>query len=149
MNLKEVCQHEVATIRKEQNILEAAKKMRDEHTGSLVVIQPENKYSIPCGIVTDRDILIQLIAQKLPAEKFMVEDIMSNNPICAREEDDVFETIQQMRRKGIRRMPVIDEHQSLIGMIAMDDLLSVIAKELKNLSGIMSQERRQESQNRP
>jgi CBS domain-containing protein len=149
MKVGEICNREVVIARKKDTLLEAGKRMREYHVGCLVVIEEEKGQRVPVGMLTDRDILMEVLAESIALEKISVEDIMISDLVTAREEDDVYDTIQQMRRKGIRRIPVVDQKQNLIGILAMDDLLELLSEEMKGLSGIFVREQQRETQTRP
>ncbi|HCU24446.1 MAG TPA: CBS domain-containing protein [Deltaproteobacteria bacterium] len=149
MHVGDICHRDVAVIGRRESLLEAARRMRESHVGSLVVIDPKEGEPVPVGILTDRDILVQVLTAGVSPQSVAAEDIMASHLVTAREEDGVFETIQQMQRKGIRRIPVVNSKQSLTGILTLDDLLEYFAKELKNLSGISSLERERETTSHP
>lgn len=149
MKIREICNRDVAVIGRKESLYEAARRMRDSHVGSLVVIDEKEERPIPVGILTDRDILIQVLSQGVSPRGISVEDIMVTDLLAVRDEDDVFETIQQMRKKGVRRVPVVDSTGTLVGILTLDDLLEFLSKELKNLSGISSLGREREAVTHP
>ena len=149
MKVGEICNREVIIARKEESLLEAGKRMREFHVGSLVVIQESEGERIPIGILTDRDILMEVLSEGVPLEKIEVRDIMSSSPVTVSQEEGVFETIDLMRRHGIRRVPVVDAQRSLVGVLALDDLLEFLSEELKSLSKIFSFQQEQEALHRP
>lgn len=149
MKVGEICKREVATIRKEDSLLEAGKRMRSHHVGSLVVVEETDSQRFPIGILTDRDILIEVLAEGISLEKISVGDIMATDLVTAKEDEDVFETIQKMRKKAIRRIPVVDPGKNLIGIITMDDVIEIITEEIRDLSGIFSREKEREARTRP
>ena len=149
MKVGEICNQEVIIAQKEESLLEAGKRMREFHVGSLVVIQESEGERIPIGILTDRDILMEVLSEGVPLEKIEVRDIMSSSPVTVSQEEGVFETIDLMRRHGIRRVPVVDAQRSLVGVLALDDLLEFLSEELKSLSKIFSFQQEQEALHRP
>ncbi len=149
MKVGEICNREVVICRKESSLLEAAKLMREFHVGSLVVVEERGKEKTPVGIITDRDILVEVLAEGVEAHKVAVDDIMATDLVRVKPEDDMYDAIQEMRRKGIRRIPVVDSKQNLVGILSMDDVLEVLGEELKNLSSIYSREKEEEKQKRP
>jgi predicted transcriptional regulator len=149
MKVRDLYHREVSVIGKEDSLLEAGKRMREHHVGSLVVVEEQGDRLMPVGIITDRDILIQVLTEGVPLEKISVQDIMAENPTLAGEEDSISETIQRMRRKGIRRIPVVDSRQNLTGILTLDDLLEVLAEEIRGLSEISGRGREWEALKRP
>lgn len=144
MRVGEVCNREVVMVGKEATLLEAAKLMRNQHVGTVVVVEEQNGNPIPVGILTDRDMVIALIAEEVPLNAVSVGDVMSVELIIARESDGLFETVEHMRDRGIRRLPVVAENGSLVGIIAVDDVLELLAEQLTALVKLVDCERRRE-----
>jgi signal-transduction protein with cAMP-binding, CBS, and nucleotidyltransferase domain len=130
------------------SIQEAARLMRDNHVGCLVVIKQSEGRVEPVGIVTDRDIVIELIAKAVPIEDVTVGDIMSFALLKVGENETVFETAQRMRSRGVRRVPVITNSGELAGILALDDILSLLGEELSLLSRLTQREAEQEAKKR-
>lgn len=148
MRLHEVCIREVVSAERRMSIKEAARLMRSHHVGALVVVDAGRKGPIPIGIVTDRDIVIQVVAAGLDPESLTVGDIMPLDLITASEDQEVFDIVEQMQHHGIRRMPVIDNEGVLAGIIAVDDLFDLLSMHLTSLAKTASTERRHELQAR-
>ena len=130
------------------SIKEAARLMRDNHVGCLVVIKQSEGRVEPVGIVTDRDIVIELIAKAVPIDDVSVGDIMSFALLKVDEDETVFETAQRMRSRGVRRVPVITNTGELAGILALDDILSLLGEELSLLSRLTQREAEQEAKKR-
>ncbi len=130
------------------SIEEAARLMRDNHVGCLVIIRQSEGRVEPVGIMTDRDIVIELIAKSVPIEDVTVGDIMSFALLKVTEDETVFETAQRMRSRGVRRVPVITNSGELAGILALDDILSLLGEELSLLSKLMQREAEQEATKR-
>ena len=148
MRVGEVCNREVVVISREATLLEAAKLMRSQHVGTVVVADEQNGNPIPVGILTDRDMVIALIAEEVPLNAVSVGDVMSAELIIARESDGLFETVEHMRDRGVRRLPVVAENGSLVGILAVDDVLDLLAEQLTALVKLVACERRREEQRR-
>lgn len=148
MRVGEVCNREVVVIDRNATLLEAAKLMRSEHVGDVVVTDEQDGNQIPVGILTDRDMVIALIAEEVPLNAVSVGDVMSFELIIARESDGWFETIERMRDRGIRRLPVVAENGSLVGILTVDDMLDLLAEQLSALVRLVASERRHEEQRR-
>lgn len=118
--------------------------MREHHAGDIVVTEESGAKVVPIGIVTDRDIVMAIVARELSPEGLSVGDIMTGGLVTAKARDGVFETIQLMRTEGIRRAPIVDDTGALVGIVSLDDLLELLAEELGNLAGLLRQERRRE-----
>ena len=133
MPIGEICNREVVFSYPNHTVREAALLMREYHVGDLVVVE-ENGKRKPVGTVTDRDIAISIVALGLDPDVIRVGDIMGPELVTVRENQGVFETIQQMRLKGVRRLPIVGEEGALVGIVAVDDLVALFADELSELS---------------
>jgi CBS domain-containing protein len=136
MSLERICSKDVVTISPDATVLEAAKLMHFKHIGCLVVIDG----SRPIGILTDRDIVLKLVAsEKKPAET-AVKHVMTANPTMVNVNYDVLDAVRLMRTRGVRRLPIVDEHRHLLGIITMDDLLTAFSAEVGDLAGVVQKE---------
>lgn len=140
MTLKTICNREVLIAGKDDSIFEAARLMREYHAGDVVIVDDKHGARYPVGIVTDRDIVIELIAKKVDADSVTLGDLMCRDIVIAKEDEDVFDAIKVMRQKGIRRLPVVDNGGGLVGIITVDDLIDLIAEQLSDLVGIIGKE---------
>jgi CBS domain-containing protein len=118
--------------------------MRTHHVGDVIVVDRSARGLIPVGIVTDRDIVVQVIASGLDPARLTAGDIMAIDLVIATEDQSAFETVAQMQRHAVRRIPVVDRFGCLAGIVAGDDLLELFAMHLSSLSKISSSERKQE-----
>ena len=148
MNIGKYCSHNVITAQKESSIYEAAQLMRRHHIGVLVIVTGNSDGNRPVGIITDRDIVMEVIAEQIPLDAVTIEDVMTRSPLVGREDDDIFSTMEIMREKGIRRLPVIDSLGLLTGILTTDDLLQVIYEEMGNIISLITREQMQELKKR-
>jgi len=148
MAIGEICNREVVIVQRDTTIQEAAKLMRSHHAGALVVVKEVAGKRHPVGLVTDRDLVIEVLAPELDASVITVGDIMLPKPVTVPETTGVFEAIQFMRDKAVRRLPVVDGLGALIGIVALDDLLSLLADELSELSTLVTREQKREMDSR-
>jgi CBS domain-containing protein len=146
MSIGELCNRDVAFAMRETTIAAAARLMRHYHVGSLVVVDEKAGRRVPVGIITDRDIVVEVVATGLDAGTITVGDIMVHEIVTAPESMGVMETIQLMRVKGVRRLPVVDAGGGLAGIVTVDDLLDVLAEELSELARIVVREQVREAQ---
>lgn len=130
------------------SIQQAAGLMRDHHVGCLVVVRENEDRVEPAGIVTDRDIVVELIAKGIPIDEVTVGDIMSFALLKVCEDDSIFECAQRMRSRGVRRVPVITNNGALAGILALDDILSLLGEELSLLCKLTEREAEQEAKKR-
>ena len=148
MKVGEVCNREVIVLDREGTILEATQLMRRHHVGSVVVTSEQSGVLVPVGILTDRDIVVELLAEQVPLEAVAVGDAMSADLLTVREEEELMEVIQQMRSRGVRRVPVVTHSGALTGVLAVDDLIDLIAEQLGDLVRLIGNEQQRERQNR-
>ena len=136
MPVGEICNREVVVAERTTTIVEAAQLMRRYHVGDLVVVDEVQDRRVPVGMVTDRDLVVDVIAREQPFASCTVSAVMSATVVCVPETAGVIETIQLMRSHGVRRVPVVDAGGALVGILAADDLLDLLAEELSALARI-------------
>ena len=146
MRLGEICTRNVITVERHTPVPEMARMMRSHHVGNVIVVDHAARGPVPVGIVTDRDIVVQVIAAGLDSTRLTAGDIMTLDLITASDDQNAFDTVEQMQRNGIRRLPVVDRMGSLVGVIAADDLLELFAIQLTSLSKVAASERKLELQ---
>jgi CBS domain-containing protein len=150
MKIGSLCNQKIICARKDETVLTAARRMRDHHVGSLVIIEGDDDHCVPAGILTDRDIVVGVIArdsEHLP--QLLVGDIMTRKPVIAVSEDEVSEVVKTMRRYGIRRIPVVDTDGCLLGIASLDDIIEHLAEQLSTLAQTVIRQPRAERQSRP
>ena len=145
-SIGEYCNREVVFATKNMSIPEAAQLMRQHHVGDLVVVDETDGKRIPVGIVTDRDMVIEIIAKSLDVNDFDVGDIMNSQLVNIQNSETVFNTIRLMRAKGVRRIPVVNQEGSLEGIMTVDDILGILAEEMSELARIPQSEKKNEAQ---
>jgi CBS domain-containing protein len=148
MKVGEICNREVVVVDREAAILEAAQLMRRHHVGDVVVTEEREGLRVPVGILTDRDIVVELLAEQVPLEAVAVGDAMSSELLTVSEEEEVMDAIQRMRGGGVRRVPVVDHSGALAGILAVDDLIDLIAEQLSDLVKLIGNEQQREQQRR-
>ena len=147
MRTGQVCNRTVVVVAKDTTLADAAKLMREHHVGSLVVAQ--NTYGRkPVGIVTDRDMVVEVMAADLDYRTLTVGEIMGAKLVVAKEADDTLDTLKLMRARGVRRLPVVTEKGDLAGIVTIDDLLEIVAEELEDVVHAIGNEQTRESKRR-
>ena len=136
MHVGQICTTETIYCERDETIQGAALLMRKNHVGDLVVIEQPNGERVPVGILTDRDIVVSVIALGLDPASLLVGDVMSDDLLTCSEADDVYETIERMRQRAIRRVPVVNAAGTLTGVVSVDDLLEFLAEEMGELARI-------------
>ncbi len=148
MKAGEFCNREVAFIEKSASVAEAAMVMREQHVGSVVVVDEANGVTGPIGMLTDRDIVIEFVTQGVAPEDVEAGDAVGPELVTVNEETALYETIELMLRHGVRRVPVVDSDGALVGLFASDDALELLTEQLQHLTSLVSKQRRQESKRR-
>ncbi|MCZ7564160.1 MAG: CBS domain-containing protein [Burkholderiales bacterium] len=148
MSLGQLCNRVVVVTTRGTGMDEAARLMREHHVGSLVVVDETALGRKPVGIVTDRDIVIEVVAAGVAPASVTVGDVMGPELVTARESDEPWDTIQRMRAKGVRRVPVVDGEGVLIGIVTVDDLVETVAEQLEGLVKVIGQEQAREARTR-
>jgi CBS domain-containing protein len=121
---------ELVTARPEQTIGAVAAKMEKANVGAVIVVDPSRKV---VGIVTDRDIALAL-GQEQATPQSPVNDIMTKDVVTIWEDEGVFNATQYLCGKKVRRLPVVDHSDRLVGMVTFDDLVAVLAREFSNVA---------------
>jgi len=145
MPIGDVCIRDVVIASRETNVREAARLMAQNHVGNLVVIEDIGGRRVPVGIVTDRDIVRNVVAEGLDARVFTLGDLVARELVTTEEHQGIYECMQQMRINGIRRMSVVDGKGGLVGIISLDDLIQLLAEEMSELAKIIVREQARET----
>jgi CBS domain-containing protein len=140
MTAGEYCNREVIITEQDASVTEAAMLMRKHHVGDLVVIERQGEKILPIGIITDRDIVIEVIAQKADPDSLIIKDIMSEGLITAEEKETLLDTLALMKNQGIRRIIVVDSQGSLQGLLSADDAIELIAEAMNDLTKLVKRE---------
>lgn len=145
MAIGEICNREVVVIEAGTTVAEAAQLMREHHVGDLVVVREYSGRNEPIGIVTDRDLVVEVMAAEIDPSTLSVGEIMGLELVKVSENTGVFEAMSYMRDKGVRRMPVVDARGGLAGLVTLDDLLELLSEELAELSKLTRREQAKEA----
>jgi len=151
MNIGKLCQRNVVTVREFDDLTQAAQLMREKHVGYLVVIAPspaENALR-PIGILTDRDIVVAVVGRDINPRELRVGDIMTREPVVIGEGKSVSAALREMRRIGVRRLPIVGSAGQLVGVVSLDDILDHVACDLLEAAGSLRNEHLIESALRP
>lgn len=145
----EYCNRDVVIVGRSDSIVKAARLMREHHVGDVLVVEPRNGERVPVGILTDRDIVVEVIAEETELDSLTIQDVMSFKLVTSNESDDLMVTIKRMRVNGIRRIPIVNQAGGLVGILSIDDILDVITEQLMDLDQIIINEQSKEKEHRP
>jgi len=138
MLLKEACTAGVVCCGPQTSALQAATLMRHKHVGDLVVVDDPQDDGIALGIITDRDIVIEVLGNGLDPATTSVGSLMRKPVIIAHETEDTTQVLQRMRTHGVRRLPVVAREGEVVGIITLDDLLRLFVGDAGALLDIMT-----------
>jgi CBS domain-containing protein len=140
MKVGDICKRQVVVANASTTLQEVAQKMRTNHIGTVVVVDDKDARR-PVGIVTDRDLVLEVIAPGLDARTITAGDVMTTSPAVARKDDDALWALKTLRDRGVRRLPVVDESGALAGIISLDDLMEHVCGALSDIVQALGTER--------
>ncbi len=144
MTIGEVCNRNVVCATRDTTVVEAANLMRHNHVGDLVVVEESDGRRTPLGIVTDRDLVVEVVAPGLDPKAIKVGELLIGRLTTVEERARSSDVVRLMATKGVRRMPVVDGAGTLVGIVTIDDLLPQLASQLSELSGLPLRSRERE-----
>ena len=148
MRVAEICSRDVAFIEADASVREAAMEMRRRHVGCLVVVDRRDAERVPRGIVTDRDLVVDVLAMAADPEALTVADVMTRQPITCNEHDSMYEAIDIMRVRCVRRLPVVGARGQLMGLVSANDLNSALGSCLRELAQVAPRSTAREAERR-
>lgn len=148
MTAGKYCNRDVVITEPNTTINEAAKLMRQHHVGDLVVVKKQGEENIPVGIVTDRDLVVEVLAQEVPLDAVTFKDVMSTDLVTVSEEETLLDTLALMRNHGVRRTLIVNDHGGLEGILSADDAIGLIAEAMNSLVKLVRHEIMHEEQER-
>ena len=137
MQIAEVCTRDVVACEPDTSIVDVARLMRDHHVGDVIVVERQEGRMVPVGIVTDRDLVIEILAADADPAPLTTADLIGGDLVTVRDTETVYDAIWHMRSRGIRRLPVVDARGSLVGVLTADDVTALLADELTQVARIM------------
>jgi CBS domain-containing protein len=148
VTLNDICTLNVAFCTRDTSLIQAARLMRERHTGTLVVVDDPEGERTPAGIVTDRDIVVEALANELDPAQTSVANIMGTRLVIGSAAETLPEAIERMRLHSVRRLPVVDRGGRLVGIVTLDDMLTLHARQAAALAEIVSKEQTHEQRAR-
>jgi CBS domain-containing protein len=148
MSVGEYCNREVVMVERTDTLEATINLLRQHHVGDVVVVSRDNQQVKPIGIVTDRDIVLEVLAQDVDPEAVTVGDIMSFELLTLQEHTSLLDALQLMRQRGVRRAPVVNASNELTGILAVDDVLELLAEALTDIVTLLRNEQEHERRRR-
>ena len=137
MPIEDLARDDVVSASPETSVPKLAQQMRDENVGSVVITNDNS----PTGIVTDRDLTTRVLAEETDSTDQTAEDVMSTDLCAVGPDAGFYEAVQVMSENGVRRLPVCDENDELVGIITADDLTELLADENQQLASVIQAQR--------
>lgn len=144
MRIGNLCSRSVHTVNAETPLVNAVREMHRHHIGSIIVTEEHGVTVRPIGIVTDRDVMRAELTMSSDLFSLSAGDAMSKQLLTMSESTGLSEAIDALRRRGVRRAPVVNEMGGLCGIVTLDDLLPAVAQELKELADLIGSQSRRE-----
>lgn len=132
--LGKICIKPVVTASAPMTVEQAARAMRSKNVGALIVVNAGR----PVGMLTDRDIAIEVVAKGLDPDTARVGDVMHRKPVTILQEQGILDAVKTFARTGVRRLPVVTKSGVLVGVIAVDDVIVLLGNEMGHLAGALS-----------
>lgn len=146
MKVGDICNRKVMVIDREDSALNAARMMRETHVGDLIIVTFDGDRRFPVGIVTDRDIALEIVAQEVDPDSVSVGDLFTASVLLtATEDEDLDVVLDSMRSHGVRRLPVVNQDGSLIGIVTVDDILDRMTDQLTDIVRLTVIQRQREA----
>jgi CBS domain-containing protein len=141
MTIGSICKRSVVVAPKDESIVDAAKRMRMMHVGTVIVVDERDGKQVPIGILTDRDIVLSVVASNAEQLPFLaVSQAMSDDLLTAGEDTSLADALRLMQERGVRRLPVLDHAGALVGIVTADDVIRFLAEELAQVVKLMNHE---------
>jgi CBS domain-containing protein len=137
MDLASLCKRRIVTVNRSASLQQAAALMREHHVGSLVVTESQDEGHRVCGLVTDRDLVIEVLARGLDAAHTPVGQLPEGKLVSAPMQADIDDAIALMQAHGVRRLLVRDDSGNLVGLVSFDDLLQSCGERLGALAEVV------------
>ena len=147
MTIGDICNRDVVVAPKTEMIVDAARRMRTSHVGALVVVENRNGEHVPIGILTDRDIVVSVVAGDPDHINYLlVSDVMSSDLITAQAHDSIEAALNKMHDHGVRRLPIVNGRGALVGIQTLDDVLRYLTAQQNELVALVVREQQHERQ---
>lgn len=134
MQVQDVCTHQAVSVSPAASVTDAARLMRQRHVGMLVVVEQPDGERIPVGVLTDRDIVIEVVAPEVPCAQLRVDEVMTRDPAVCSQDEQLLDAVARMRLHGIRRLPVLNAKGGLCGLLSLDDIYGALGVYLQEMS---------------
>jgi CBS domain-containing protein len=150
MRVSEICSRAVSHVTLSTSVIEAVRRMREEHVGDLVVVDERDGRQVPVGVLTDRDVVVGILARDADHLRTLdVRDVIGGTLVTASEDEDLAPVLRRMRSFGVRRVPVVDDKGSLAGVLSVDDVIPALSDEIAEVAALVARQAQREPERRP
>lgn len=136
MSVGTICSRIVHVAEPGERVIDVALRMRSANVGTVVVLDAQKR---PVGMLTDRDLVVRVIAEGREPEATRIEAVMTREPAVAAVDLPIEQALLRMRQRGVRRLPVVDTRGELIGIVSVDDIVELLAGEIGNVGRVLAQ----------
>lgn len=137
MSVGRICVRSVVVAEPDETVRDAARRMRSEEVGTLVVLDSDDR---PEGILTDRDVVVRCVAEYEDPDAMPVSVAMTGPARTIPEEAPIEDALSLMAAGGTRRLVVTDDDDRLVGMLALDDVLDLLAEEVETIGRLLGRQ---------
>jgi len=134
MHIGQICTRSLVTCKRDTPAVELARKMRDQHVADVLVVEERGGRLAPVGLVTDRDLVVEVIARGRDPNQVSAAELMCADLETALDSEFVYDAIWHMRKRQILRLPIVDSHGALVGVLTADDVAEFLASELTEVA---------------
>lgn len=131
-----IAREDVVSVLPDASATDVSKRLRDAGVGCVVVVERDR----PVGIVTDRDVAIDVVGAGADPDETTASDLMARELVTAHRDAGLYELVERMAAEKVRRMPLLDDHEQLAGIVTFDDLLVLLGDELDGLTDVVEAE---------
>ncbi len=134
MHIGQICTRSLVTCNRDMSAAELARKMRDQQVADVLVVEERGGRFTPVGLVTDRDLVVEVIARERDPNQVRAAELMCTDLETALDSEFIYDAIWHMRKRQILRLPVVDAHGALVGVLTADDVAEFLASELTEVA---------------
>jgi CBS domain-containing protein len=138
VNVSEICSNNVICVLKQDSVLDVARIMREQQVGAVVVVDNMNEEIIPQGVITDHDLVLEVLAANIAPSVLKAEDILTSELFCVTETHNVRKALKYLRYYGVRSAPVVNVKGVLVGLFSIEDAFTKLSEEFSELMKLMS-----------
>lgn len=134
MSVRKISTKDVATAIPDETIRQAARRMATRNVGTLVILDSLGR---PAGLVSDRDLMLQVLVEERNPDTTNVSEVMSTPVAAVHEQASIDDALREMAACHVRRMPVVDDDGTLVGILALDDVLGCFATQAADVAQLL------------